>query len=139
MLVKKFIAVLFTSLISFAAAAEVVVIVNAGNGTGEIKKSHLSRIFMGKANEFESGEKAVAVNQISASSSRTEFDSSVLGKTTSQINAYWSKQMFSGGGTPPQELNGDLAVLQHVAQNPDAIGYVDSGVVNGAVKVVNIQ
>ncbi len=136
---KKYLLMLTVTLMSSSALAEVVVIVNAANSNGAISKSHLSRIFMGKAQEFEGGGKAVAVNQISASTSRSAFDSDVLGKTTAQINAYWSKQMFSGGGTPPTELNGDLAVLQHVAGSPEAIGYVDSSAVNGSVKVLTIQ
>lgn len=139
MTIKRILIVLTMALFSSSTFAEVVVIVNAGNDTSTMKKSQLSRIFMGKATAFENGGKAVAINQITASSSRAGFDSGLLGKTTAQINAYWSKQMFSGGGTPPEELNGDLAVLQYVSANPESIGYVDSSVVNGAVKVVQIQ
>ena len=128
-------------LLMFSATsfADVVVIVNSGNSVSSLTKSELSRIFLGKTTSFGNGSKAVAVNQISASSSRSEFDSNMLGKSTSQINAYWSKQMFSGGGTPPEELNGDLAVLQHVASNPDSIGYIESTALNDSVKVVAIQ
>ena len=129
------------TLLLFAASsfAEVVVIVNAGSGVSSMKKAQLSRIFLGKTTTFGDGSKAEAINQISASGSRTNFDSNMLGKTTSQINAYWSKQMFSGSGTPPEELNGDLAVLQHVAANPNSIGYIESSALNDSVKVVEIQ
>jgi ABC-type phosphate transport system substrate-binding protein len=134
---------LFLALILIApcsvSLAEVVVIVNPQNGVSSMKKSDLARLFLGKSTSFDNGGKAEVVNQISASASRASFDSDLLGKTTSQINAYWSKQMFSGSGTPPEELNGDLAVLQHVAANPNAIGYIDATAVNDGVKVVSIQ
>jgi ABC-type phosphate transport system substrate-binding protein len=122
-----------------ASMADVVVIVNSQNSVSSMKKSELARLFLGKSTSFDNGSKAEVVNQISASASRASFDSDLLGKTTSQINAYWSKQMFSGSGTPPEELNGDLAVLQHVAANPNSIGYIEATAVNDAVKVVSIQ
>lgn len=119
--------------------AEVVVIVNADNSTSSMTKSELARLFLGKTTSFDDGTRAVVVNQTTANSSRGIFDSQLLGKSTSQINAYWSKLMFSGGGTPPPELNGDLAVLLHVASNPNAIGYIEATTVNESVKVVTIQ
>ncbi len=138
-MIKKLILSTFLLLAPISALAEVVVIVNAGNSVSSMSKSELARIFLGKTTSFDDGSKAVAVNQTTANSARGTFDSQLLGKTTSQINAYWSKLMFSGGGTPPEELNGDLAVLQHVASNPNSIGYIEATTVNDSVKVVAIQ
>jgi ABC-type phosphate transport system substrate-binding protein len=40
---------------------------------------------------------------------------------------------------PPKELDNDAAVLAVVADNPNAIGYVNSPSVTGAVKVISLN
>ncbi|MGB1303739.1 MAG: phosphate ABC transporter substrate-binding protein, partial [Pseudoalteromonas marina] len=44
--------------------------------------------------------------------------------------------VFTGKGTPPEKLGSDQAVIDFVAANADAIGYVDSAKVSDNVKVV---
>ncbi len=119
--------------------AEVVVIVNTANETTSMSRAELGRIFLGKSQGFPNGKKAVPLNQILASSVRRTFDDVFLGKTESQIKSYWSRQLFSGEGTPPEEVNGDLDVVKKVALNPDYIGYVDEAAINDAVKIVKIE
>jgi hypothetical protein len=63
----------------------------------------------------------------------------VLGRSTSQISAYWSKQVFTGKGIPPKEVQDDSAVISLISNNKDAIGYVDKTAVTGAVKVVPVN
>lgn len=123
---------------SMSVLAEIVVVVNSSNSTTSMKSSDLRRIFLGKADSFKNGGKAVAVYQITASDSRKTFDKSFLGKTSAQMNSYWSRQMFSGNGVPPKELSGDLAVLQYISGETTAIGYIDSSAVNESVKIVTI-
>jgi hypothetical protein len=59
-----------------------------------------------------------------------------VGKSSSQLNAYWSKLVFTGKGTPPEKLTTDQAVIDFVAANGNAIGYVDSAKVTDKVKVI---
>jgi ABC-type phosphate transport system substrate-binding protein len=60
----------------------------------------------------------------------------VLKKNASQLKAYWAQQVFTGGGKPPPELEGDDAVLKHVADTPGGIGYVESGKTRAGVRVI---
>ena len=52
------------------------------------------------------------------------------------MKSYWSKQIFTGKGTPPKEVGNDASVLDLVANNKNAIGYVDAAQVSDGVKVV---
>ena len=97
-----------------------------------------SRVFLGKSKTLK-GNGITPTNQVSASDSRKEFDNVFLGKTPQQIKAYWSKQLFSGNGAPPKELNGDLDVLVHVSENKKAIGYINKSALNPSVKVIAIH
>ena len=120
----------------FASFAEVVVIVKSDSSVSSIEKSDLTRIFLGRAKAFPNGDKAVPVNQAAESAVRTEFDDVLLGKSQSQMKAYWAKQSFSGRGTAPEELSGDAAIVSMVSGDATAIGYVDASAVNGSVKVI---
>ena len=67
---------------------------------------------------------------------RGEFNKKALGKSSSQLKAYWSKLIFTGKGTPPDALGSVEDVIAKVAADPSAIAYIDAGSVTDAVKVV---
>ncbi|EAW26778.1 hypothetical protein ATW7_09556 [Alteromonadales bacterium TW-7] len=131
---KKLILASALSLCSINAFAEVAVIVNAGNANA-LDADTIKKIYLGKAKSFGDGTKVNPVNQ-DGTSAADEFNDKVVGKSGSQLNAYWSKLVFTGKGTPPEKLGSDQAVIDFVAANADAIGYVDSAKVSDNVKVV---
>ena len=126
-----------TLLFSSLCFADVAVIVNPDNSSA-LSDSDISRLFLGKLKKFSSGDKAVAINLKFGSNTRDEFESKVLGKTSSQIKAYWSKRVFSGKGKPPPELVSDKDILTMVASDNNVIAYVDAASVDDSVKVVKI-
>jgi len=115
--------------------AEVAVIVNASNGNA-LADSEISRAFLGKLKSYGDGSGITPVNLKVGNDTRTAFEKNVLKKSSSQVKAYWSKLVFSGKGKPPKELGSDADVVNFVAGNPGAIGYVDAGSVNDKVKVI---
>ncbi|GLX84712.1 hypothetical protein tloyanaT_09640 [Thalassotalea loyana] len=134
---KRLITLVLCSLmfVSPAVVAEVVVIVGAANANS-VAGSDVSRIFLGKLKKFGDGSSVTPVNLAAGSPVREAFEKNALGKSSSQIKAYWSKQVFSGKGKPPKELGSDADVINFVSSNPGAIGYVDAGSVNDSVKVI---
>ncbi len=124
-------------LISSICFADVAVIVNPENSS-VLSDSDISRLFLGKLKHFSSGEKAVAINLKLGSNTRDEFETKVLGKSSSQIKAYWSKKVFSGKGKPPPELVSDKDILSMVASDSNIIAYVDAENIDNSVKVVKI-
>lgn len=129
--------IVFASLLTGAAVqAEVAVIISASNANTSLDKDTISRIFLGKSKNFPDGSQAVPVDQDAGTASREAFNGTVLGKSSSQLKAYWSRLIFTGKGTPPKESGNDAAVKDLVAKNPNLIGYVDSSAVDGSVKVV---
>lgn len=131
---KKFLLIGALSVFSHAAFADVAVIVNPANGNA-LDESAIKKIYLGKSKSFDDGTKVNPVNQ-DGTGVADEFNDKVVGKSGSQLNAYWSKLVFTGKGTPPEKLANDKAVLDFVAANPDAIGYVDAASVTDSVKVV---
>ena len=124
--------------ISLFSLADVVVVVHPSNDAALNKKA-VQRIFLGKEKKFSNGKEVLPINQTPSSSARDSLDTNTLGRSSTQIAAYWSKLVFTGKGIPPKELDNDAAVLSIVADNQNAIGYVDSASVSDAVKVISLN
>jgi ABC-type phosphate transport system substrate-binding protein len=119
------------------ALAEIVVVVNPAN-SNSLDKKKVQRIFLGKDKKFADGAETIAVNQVAENQLRQDFDSVVLGRSSSQVSAYWSKLVFTGKGIPPKEVASDAEVIDLVAKNPSVIGYINKASVTDAVKVVEL-
>lgn len=117
-------------LCSFSAMANIAVIVNPANDSS-VNPDEIVRIYTGRSNAFN------AVNLAESVPLRAQFDEKGVGRTSAQLKAHWSKLVFTGKGTPPAELPSEEAVLDFVAKNPQAIGYISADKVTSAVKVVH--
>ena len=115
--------------IAMPAKADIAVIVNPAN-TSTLSTDELTRLYTGRSSALN------AVNIAESSPLRSQFDEKGVGRSSAQLKAHWSKLIFTGKGTPPLELATEAAVIEHISQNPNAIGYVDASSVTDAVKVV---
>ena len=122
-------------LLSPLVCAEVAVIVNTGNSS-QISDDDIKRMFLGKNKTFSNGESVKAINLKSGNAVREDFERKILGKSSSQVKAYWSKLIFSGKAKPLKELASASEVLSMVASTPNAIAYIDASKVDSSVKVV---
>ena len=111
------------------ANADVVVIVSAKSTASTMTADQIAQIYLGKSTQMkpmDSGD----------TPTRSQFYTKVAGKDAAQIKAIWSKLVFTGKATPPQELPTSADVVKAVASNPDSVGYVDRAAVDSSVKVV---
>lgn len=120
-------------LASFSVNAELVAIVSAHADVGAISKSDLANIYLGK--NVSSAPSLSPIDQ-KAGPTRAHFYEVLLGKTIPEMSAYWSREVFTGHAYPPREEAGDAGVKAAVSENPSYIGYVNSNVVDGSVKIV---
>ena len=129
-LIKSFLSVVMATFISTLALAEISVIVNPRSGVSSLSSSEVKALYLGKSKNLK------PFDQPKGSKIRQEFMDKVVGKSERQFNAYWSKKIFSGKGTPPKTLSGNTAVRSRVASSYNAIGFIDSKVVDSSVRVV---
>lgn len=115
--------------------AEVAIIVHPSN-TSNIDTDAISRVFLGKAKTLADGTAVIPVGQSGDTAVADEFNTKVLGKSSSQLKAYWSQLVFTGKGTPPKEVSSDADVISLVAANPNIIGYINANAVTEKVKVI---
>jgi len=100
------------------------VVVNEANPTDSLDKSSISKIFLKKTSRWENRVRVLPVDLPAQSPVRDAFSEDVLDKSVSAIKSYWQRMIFSGRDVPPPEVQTGAAVLQFVAANEGAIGYV---------------
>lgn len=115
----------------------VVLITHANNSIDSVSASEAKAIFLGKRQRWESGEKIKLYVQKSGSVTNV-FSSEIVNQTASQYSLYWRKKMFSGTGVPPREVSGDEGMVQAIASEPGAIGYVSASNLPDNVKVLAV-
>ena len=114
------------------------IVTHADNPVTSLSKTQLSRFLLKKVSKWETGEQVQAVDQGSKQEVREIFSKAIHGRSAASIQRYWQRQIFSGKGVPPPELEDDSEVLDYVAQNRGAIGYVSRGASVAGVKVIEI-
>ena len=118
------------------ATAGVAVIGNSGLSIDSIDATQAADIFLGKMAKWPDGTPLTVIEHKEGDPVKEEFYDKVVGKTPSQLKAYWAKLVFTGEGVPPKEYSGDQAVIQRVSGTPGAIGYVSDKSVDKSVKVL---
>lgn len=119
---------------SMAANAGAVV-VGKDSSLSAVDADRAKRIFLGRETNINGANVVVLYQKDEAN--RSDFENKVLGKTGSDLSAYWAKLIFTGKATAPEEIaGGDAAVRTKLAGNPNAIGYVTDAGVDSTVKVL---
>ncbi len=124
------------ALLTDVASADFVVVVSAKSPVGNLSAEQVFDIFLGKTSNFPGGGPTLPVDQLEGSALRDEFYAKVASKSPAQLKAYWSKIVFTGKGQPPKEVADSSAVKKLIAENPNAIGYIDKSAVDSGVKAV---
>jgi hypothetical protein len=118
------------------ALAELVVIVNARSGVAVMTRNEIVNIFFGRYREFFNGVEVQPVDLADSHPDRARFYKGLVGKDLSDVNAYWSRQMFSGRMQPPVKVNTPDEILKWVASHPGGIGFVELAKADARVRVV---
>lgn len=111
---------------NIAAAKSIAVIVHAENPTDTLSKKQLIDLYMGRYVAFTDNQTARPFDTVMPENLRTLFYKRLVNMSLSRVNAYWSRVRFTGRATPPEIQQNEQAVLESVANNPSAIGYVFS-------------
>ena len=115
------------------------VIVNASNPTAEMPRKQVERVFLKKLEKWPNGFRITVVDQNVNEPARKAFSEEVLRKESSAVEAYWTKLIFSGMGSPPLKLATDAEIMSFVGSNVGSIGYVSGNTwLDAAVKELEV-
>lgn len=127
------------SLIDAQSLPDFRVIVNANNPNDQLSKDEISQIFLKKVKQWSDGTAVLPVDLNADSLVRKSFCQQVHGRSVASIKSYWQRMIFSGREVPAPEKASESEVVEFVASNPGAIGYVrTSSQIAGPVKVLRV-
>lgn len=109
-----------------AMAKPISVIVHADNSTSSLTKKQLIDLYMGRFVAFPDNQTAQPLDTLTPEDLKALFYKRLVNMPLSRVNAYWSRVRFTGRATPPDTQQSEQTVLDFVANNPNAIGYVFS-------------
>lgn len=122
------------------------VVINRANPHQELTTKDIQRIFYKRTTRWEDwqdGTDLVRVTPIDrerGAEVRKLFSKKIFRKSTSAIESYWQRQIFSGEDIPPDKLATEAEVLEFVRRNRGAIGYVSQdAVLTDGVKELKIS
>lgn len=119
-----------------SAWADLVVVTNARSGIDQMSREEVVFVFMGRWRQLPSGMRAMPVDLPTDSSERAEFYRQLVNKSPSEIKAYWSRLMFSGGARPPVASQNQEEQIRILSSTPGAIGYLERSAVDSRVKII---
>jgi hypothetical protein len=129
-------AVLLTALAASTAAADVVAVVSVKSAVSAASPQQIADIYLGRTSRFPDGTLAVPCDLAEGSPTREEFYTKVVGKSSAQMKAHWSKIIFTGRGQPPREVANSDEAKKLVQSNPQAVCYIDKSAVDRTVNVL---
>ena len=121
---------------SLGASADVAVVVSVSSPIKSLSPTQINDIFLGRTSTFPNGGSAVPLDLTEGTPTRDEFYAKLTGKSAAQIKAHWSKLIFTGRGLPPREVANGTEVKRRLAENPNAISYIDEDLVDNSVRVL---
>ncbi|MFV0371311.1 MAG: hypothetical protein ACK5JI_06680 [Azonexus sp.] len=119
-----------------ARADDLVVVANPRSSIEHLTQDDIVNIFLGRYRRLASGMTAEPVDQAQDSEIRDRFYRLLVNKSQAEINAYWSRLLFSGKTRPPQTLQSAEEILNFVTTRPAAMAYLPRAQVDHRVRVV---
>jgi len=118
--------------------AQAIVIANPGVKAPDVSKSDLRDVFTGGATSLKDGSQVTPV-LLKSGGTHDEFLAAYIGKNDTAFRAGWRSLVFSGQATMPKSLDSEAAVVEFVAHNAGAIGYISRATPHEGVKVLAVR
>jgi ABC-type phosphate transport system substrate-binding protein len=126
------------SIFAAQANAQAVVIANPSVKSSDVSKSDLRDVFTGAASSFKDGSHVTPV-LLKSGAVHDEFLASYVGKNEVAFRAGWRSLVFSGQASMPKSFDSDSAVVEYVAHNAGAVGYIGKSSAHDGVKVLAVR
>ncbi|MFC3201483.1 hypothetical protein ACFOEW_06590 [Alteromonas oceani] len=121
-----------------ASEAALAVVVAKDSKIESISKRELVDVYMGRFDVLESGQVVQPVDYENGSVFRGLFYRTLVNKNERQINAYWSRLIFSGRAKPPLQVSSPEQSLAYLRRNQSALAYMPVERVSEEMKIVLI-
>ena len=112
---------------SIASATEFVVVVNEDLAGSRIRRSLLAEIYQKDVVRWGDQTRIKPIDQSLHAPVRRAFCREVLGRSIGEVQSFWRARLAEQREMPPKTRSSDEEVLEAVASQEGAIGYVRAG------------
>ena len=126
------------SIFAAHAQAQAIIIANPSVKSADVSKGDLRDVFTGGSSSLKDGSKVTPV-LLKQGGVHDEFLAEYIGKTDTAFRAGWRSLVFSGQASMPKSLDSEAAVVEFVAHNAGAIGYISKATPPEGVKVLTVR
>jgi ABC-type phosphate transport system substrate-binding protein len=114
-------------------------IVNAANPAPRLTTQQVTDFFMSRGLQWAHGGEVSVVDQSARSPVREAFTRRVMKRTVEFVVNHWKQRMMVEREPPPPVKGSDAEVIEYVAKNKGAIGYVGAaGPLPATVKAIPV-
>jgi ABC-type phosphate transport system substrate-binding protein len=118
--------------------AQAIVVANPTVKASDVSKSDLRDVFTGAASSLKDGSHVTPV-LLKSGPVNDEFLAAFIGKNDTSFRAGWRSLVFSGQASMPKSLDSEAAVVEYVAHNSGAIGYISKSTPHEGIKVLSVR
>jgi len=141
---KRFIfSILFIVSVSqfgLAYGGDIAIVVNKENITDEISFEHLVNIFKQEKQFWKDGKKIYVIMQEVGSFEKEIILEKIYKMNDQELKKFWLSKIFKGDiSSFPKTLSSSESVKRFVSQVPNAIGFIDTSLVDESIKVLRVD
>lgn len=118
------------------ATGSLAVVVNARCGVAVMTRNEVINVFFGRYRQFFNGREAQPVDLVDNHPVRGQFYRRLVGKDLSEVNAYWSRQIFSGRLQALPKVATPEEAIKWIAAQPCGIGFIEQAKADARFNIV---
>ena len=119
-----------------AAEGTLVIIVNVDSGITRMTPGEATNVFMGRQKRLASGVVAIPMELNLPTDLRDLFYKRLIHLPLSSVRAYWARLLFSGQAQPPRLVDSAEEMIELVAANKGAVGFLEKDKLSRRVRAV---
>lgn len=128
--------IIFCCLFFISPAFSQVLIINPDNSLSHLSRNQIRSIFAIRTTHWPDGSPIQVFVLEDSSPQHISFCKRILGIFPYQLRRIWDRQVFSGTGLAPTRLRSNQEMLDAIAHNKGAIGYINPSKVTPSVKIL---
>lgn len=134
------IVILLNLMMPAAWAQKIIFIINSSNSVSRVTPDQIQDFYFKRNRTWPDGKPVRFFDRNDESELRKVFLSSILKKTSRQVDQFWIGQKLFTGDSAPTKVQRDSLVVNLVSRFPGGIGYISEGTKLGdGVKVLEIS
>lgn len=132
--------IISVSQFGLAYSGDIAIVVNKENITDEISFEHLVKIFKQEKQFWNDGKKIYVIMQEVGSFEKEIILKKIYKMNDQELKKFWLNKIFKGDiSSFPKTLSSSESVKRFVSQVPNAIGFIDTSLVDESIKVLRVD